>query len=172
MENVDPRLQIYAHLTAGKKYYNVTEIAKKLGKEECMVLLFFYCFTGCDTVSSLTGKGKCKAWDTWMNAEKKDEFTTVFKELGNQPKDVTTEQMQIIEEFVCLLYGVPQASLASIRLNKFQKSTDDDLRKLPPSREALSQHVKRSCYQAGYLWQESLLDLALPKPTEWGMEVR
>ena len=107
-----------------------------------MALLFFYCFTGCDTVSSLSGKVKCKAWDTWLNTEKKDEFTTVFKELGHQPKDVTTEQMQIIEEFVCLLYGVPQASLASIRLNKFQKSTDDDLRKLPPSREALSQHVK------------------------------
>ena len=56
MENVDPGLQIYAHLTAGKKYYNITEIAKKLGKEECMALLFFYCFTGRDTVSSFTGK--------------------------------------------------------------------------------------------------------------------
>ena len=76
--------------------------------------------------------------------------------------------MQIIEEFVCLLYGVPQASLALIRLNKFQKSSDDDLRKLPQRREALSQHVKRSCYQAGYLWQESLLDFPLPDPTEWG----
>ena len=78
--------------------------------------------------------------------------------------------MQIIKEFVCLLYGVPQGSLTSIRLNRFQKSTDDDLKKLPSSREALSQHVKRSCYQAGYLWQESLLDLPLPKPTEWGLK--
>ena len=168
MENIDPNIQIYAYLTAGKKYYNIIEIAKKLGKDVCMALLFFYCLTGCDTVSSLTGKGKCKAWDTWFNAEIKDEFTRIFKELGDQPEVVTMEQMEIIEQFICLLYGVSEGSLAANRLNKFQKSTDDDLRKLPPSREALSQHVKRSCYQAGYLWQESLSDLVLPEPTEWG----
>ena len=86
MENVDPTIQVYAHLTAGKKYYNITELAKKFGKDEYMALLFYYCVTGCDTVSSLTGKGKCEAWDTWFNAEKKDQFTTVFKELGHQPK--------------------------------------------------------------------------------------
>ena len=39
MENVDPTIQVYAHLTAGKKYYNITELAKKLGKDEYMDLL-------------------------------------------------------------------------------------------------------------------------------------
>ena len=53
-------------------------------------------------------------------------------------------------------------------LNKFQKSTDDDLRKLPPSREALLQHTKRACYQAGYLWQECESDLDHPDPKLWG----
>ena len=161
-------VQVYAYLTASRKYYNINDIAKKLGKDVCMALLFFYCLSGCDTVSSLTGKGKCKAWDTWFNSEYKDEFTRVFKELGDQPEVVTVEQMEKIEQFIFLLYGVSEGSLAAHRLNKFQKSTDDDVRKLPPSREALSQHVKRSCYQAGYLWQESLSDLSLPEPTEWG----
>ena len=70
-----PNLEIYAYLTAGKKYYNIREITKSLGKEVCLALPFFYCLTGCDTVSSLNGKGKCKAWDAWFNSNNKDEFT-------------------------------------------------------------------------------------------------
>ena len=128
-----------------------------------------FLLTGCDTVSSFTGKGKCKAWDAWFNSENKGAFTSVFTELGNQPKEVTEVQLKKIEEFVCLVYGVSEKnSLGAHRLSKFQKSTDDDLRKLPPSREALWQHVKRSCYQAGYIWQECLSDLQLPEPKEWG----
>ena len=53
-------------------------------------------------------------------------------------------------------------------MRKFQKSTDDNLGKLPTSREALSQHVRKSCYQAGYLWQDCQSDLMLPKPNKWG----
>ena len=92
----------------------------------------------------------------------------MFAELGNQPREVTTEQMENIERFICQLYGVAESSIGAHRLSKFEKSVDDDLRKLPPSREALSQHVRRSCYQAGYLWQECQADLLLPEPKEWG----
>ena len=168
IENINPSIRIYAYLTAGKKFYNISEIARKLGKDVCVALLFFYCFTGCDTVSSLTGKGKCKALDTWFNAKNKDELTLVFKELGNQPEVVSTDQMEKVIGFIYLLYGVAEDSLGAHRVKAFLKSTDDDLRKLPPSRAALEQHVKRSCYQAGYLWQESESDLILPNPTEWG----
>ena len=168
LEELDPAMEIFAYLINGRKYFNVTEISNSLGKEVCLALPFFYCFTGCDTVSSLTGKGKCKAWDTWFNSASKDEFTDVFKELGNQPQDISSDQMDKIEEFIRLLYAVSESSLGAERLNKFQKSTDDDLRKLPPSREALLQHTKRACYQAGYLWQESESDLDLPDPKLWG----
>ena len=103
-----------------------------------------------------------------VQCRKKRSIYYCFQRIGSSTKSITAEQLQKVEEFVCVLYGVPQGSLASIRLRKFQNSTDDDLRKLCPSREALSQHVKRSCYQAGYLWQESLMDFPLPEPTEWG----
>ena len=129
---------------------------------------FFYCLTGCDTVSSLNGKGKCKACDAWFSSTNKDEFTKVFGELGIQPSEVTKEQMEKIQQFICQLYGLSERSLGAHRLSKFQKSTDDDLKILPPSTEALSQHVRRSCYQAGYLWQECQSDLLLPDPKEWG----
>ena len=47
-------------------------------------------------------------------------------------------------------------------------SSDNDLRKLPPGRDALVQHIKRACLQAGYLWRESIEDFQLPDPTLWG----
>ena len=76
--------------------------------------------------------------------------------------------MDKVEEFIRLLYAVSESSLGAQRLNKFRKSTDDDLRKLPPSREALLQLTKRACYQARYLWQECESDLNLPDPKVWG----
>ena len=88
LEITDSDVEIYAYLTAGKKYYSIREITESLGKEVCLALPFFYCLTGCDTVSSLNGKGKCKAWDAWFNSKNKDEFIRVFAELGNQPREV------------------------------------------------------------------------------------
>ena len=55
-----------------------------------------------------------------------------------------------------------------MRLNKFKSSPDNDLRKLPPSRASLLQHVKRACYQSGYLWRESLENFDLPDAQLWG----
>ena len=119
------------------------------------------------TRSSLTGKAKCKAWDAWLNSPKRDELTKVFKELGNQPKEVTSAHMERIVEYFQILYGF-DSTFAADRLNKFRKSTDGDLRKLAPSKQALLQHTKRACFQAGYVWKESIEDLFLPSPTLWG----
>ena len=41
-------------------------------------------------------------------------------------------------------------------------STDNDLRKLPPSREALIYQTKWACYEAGYLWRESADNFDIP----------
>ena len=41
-ENVDPDIESYENLTAGKKYYNVLEVSKSLGKDACLAILFFY----------------------------------------------------------------------------------------------------------------------------------
>ena len=42
--------------------------------------------------------------------------------------------------------------------------------KLPPSREALIHHTKWACYQAGYLWRDSIDNFSLPDPKSrrWG----
>ena len=104
---------------------------------------FFYSFTGCDIASSFYGKGKCKAWDTWMNSTHKHIYTEVFSRLGNKPECISEEDLDILERFVIELYllsvqqNTSPSSLASMRLENFKSSADNDLRKLPPSRGAL-----------------------------------
>ena len=60
------------------------------------------------------------------------------------------------------------ASLTEERLSNFERSGDNDLRKIPMSRPGLVEHTKRSCYQAGYLWRECIENVTLPDPVLWG----
>ena len=58
-------------------------------------------FTGCDSVSSFAGKGKLPA----LKLMRKDKrFIELFHRLG-QDLTVSVEDMALIEEFVCCLYG-------------------------------------------------------------------
>ena len=50
----------------------------------------------------------------------------------------------------------------------FRCMKDNDLRRLPPSRVPLVDHVKRACYQACFIWQETRYDIDLPDPENWG----
>ena len=61
-------------------------------------------------------------------------------------------------------------SLASARLDKFNKVKDNGLRSYPPSMDALNQQTPRACYQAGYLWRQSVKALVIPDPKVWGWE--
>ena len=37
------------------------QLAQKLGPEKCVATLLFHCFTGCDTMSFFSGRGKMSA---------------------------------------------------------------------------------------------------------------
>ena len=67
---------LYTHNS--DKWYNVVEIGIEIGKDVCKALPFFYAFSGCDSVSSLHGKGKCTLWDYWVNHKSKNTFTETF----------------------------------------------------------------------------------------------
>lgn len=44
---------------------------------------------------------------------------------------------------------------------------------IPPSQEALLQHLKRVAYQAGYCWSQCLVSFPhLPLPSDWGWKKR
>ena len=161
-------VELHAYLINSDKYFNIKQIIHDLGSDTCLALPFFFAFTGCDTVSSFYGKGKCKAYDTWLKSDGIDDLTDVFINLGKKPDQVTSKQIDILENYVLQLYGSTHHTLAAERLDKFKKSAENDLRSLPPSREALYQHTLRASYQTGYLWRQSVEELEIPDANQWG----
>ena len=170
----DKSVDVYAEMINSSLFYDIGRTVEFLGSDICKAMSFFYTFTGCDIASSFYGKGKCKAWDTWMNITHKHIYTEVFTRLGNKPECISEEDLDILERFVIELYllsvqqNTSPSSLASMRLENFKSSADNDLRKLPPSREALREHAKHASYQAGYLWMEALDNISLPDAGLWG----
>ena len=51
---------------------------------------------------------------------------------------------------------------------KHRYSPDPKLRETILSRDGLLEHIKRSAYQAGWLWRECWLNITLPNPVLWG----
>ena len=44
-----------------------------------------------------------------------------------------------------------------------------EIRNIPPTQEALTEHTKRALYKKGYHWNSSLIPgLAPPYPSSWG----
>ena len=48
-----------------RRYLPIHTYAAVLKEKNCRALLFLYAVTGCDTVSTLAGKGKKTAWKIW-----------------------------------------------------------------------------------------------------------
>ena len=66
------------------------------------------------------------------------------------------------------MYKFSEKSVDEARLEGFYfKGVDFD--HLPPSSDALKQHVLRAVYQSGHIWGKSLLgNFEAPDPTNWG----
>ena len=73
----------------------------------------------------------------------------------------------MLENFTLQLSRLTHDTLSAARLDIFKKSTDNNLRLLPPSKEALRQHIYRLSYQAGYLWRQPAEELDIPDPEHW-----
>ena len=52
-------VDIHAYLIHSEIYYCIRAIIQELESNICRALPFFYALSGCDTVSSFHGKGKC-----------------------------------------------------------------------------------------------------------------
>ena len=55
-------IEIHAYLINSNRYHKFKQIIQGLGSDIFLALLFFYSFTGCDTISSSYGKIKCKTY--------------------------------------------------------------------------------------------------------------
>ena len=80
--------------------------------------------------------------------------------------------LAVIERFVVLLYDRTSnlTKVNEVRQDLFSKKSRT-LEKIPFTQEALLQHTKRSVYQGGHIWAQTLVTQpVLPSPSEWGWQ--
>ena len=147
-----------------QRFIDVNRISQKYGENICEALPGLHTFTGCDSVSTFSGKGKQSAVKVIL----KDEgLRETMRELG-QSYTVSEELMEKCEMYVCSLYGKSGADVNDVRYALFcQKGSESS--QLPPTKDALSKHTRRANYQAA-IWRRALdarPDISTPNGHGW-----
>jgi len=132
-------------------------------------LPLFHALTGCDTVSSMLGIGKKKAWACWMrNVEK---FCQMFSSLNFTSSFASISKLQ---HFVMALYTKKHVAIATNDIDECRYqlyASGISFDKLPPTYSALNQHTRRAMYQAE-VWRKCLTKKQnVPSPLNWGWEL-
>ena len=77
----------------------------------------------------------------------------------------------LIQKFVVYVY-LRKFDLDELRYQMFVNSSSNDFRAIPPSKDALFQHLLWAYYQSGWVWGKSLLlQEAPPKKESWGWRI-
>ena len=150
-------------------YYHINEIYEDLGTEKSLALPIFHSFTGCDTTSAFFGRGKKTAWEAWKSYQ---DVTRAFTFMALHPYteiDVDAEHFQLLERLTIVMYD-KTSSLECVdeaRKEIFcQKGKT--MERLPPTQDALLQHLKRVAYQAGVWCTSEQSEQHTPPPEGWG----
>lgn len=122
----------------------IHQIAASLGKEKCMLLPYFHAFSGKDDTSFIYGLGKKKLWKALTHIDTKP--LEVFAELphtvtDNIPEELVASSKQLV---IMASGGKRTDTLASLRTQKFLAGKSGLLLNLPPTEDALEQHIKRA----------------------------
>ena len=130
------------------RFISAHEIATKLGTSKSKALLMFHAITGCDMVSFFSGRGKKTAWNTW---DAFPQVTDAFAILSKTPFEISTAIMDVVQRFVVIWYD-RTSELSKVNESRQQLfSKGKPIENIPPTEEALKQHVKRAAYIAGYV---------------------
>ena len=163
--------ELWIEFRAGKylRFIPVHEIFQYLGPEKSQALLFLHAFSGCDTVSTLSGKGKKIYFDNWMSMS--DELTPIFCRLPGieSTNDISDLEFQFIETFVIRLYSKTCNTNDVNEARKILFARENrQIENIPPTRAALKQHLYRSILQASK-WNKALEKMPIiGDPSLWG----
>ncbi len=131
-----------------------------------MALPMFHALTGCDAVSAFVGHGKKTAWNTWKSLP---ELTGALLTLAHAPTGISEESMKAMERYVILLYDRTSTCTDINEARKKLFAKKSSVLRIPPTRAALEQHVKRAAFQGGHVWGQTLLaQPVIPSPCDWG----
>ena len=164
-------VNVWVAFGSGKNYthYHINAIYEDLGREKCLSLSVFHCFTSCDTTSAFFGRAKKSAWEAW-NCFPDVTSAFVFMALHPHMKmGIDTEHFQALEHITVILYD-KTSSLHHIdearKEQFFQKGKT--MERLPPTQDARVQHTKHVAYQPGIWCTSEHSEQRAPTPEGWG----
>ena len=131
------------------KIIPVHHVAASLGQDFCDGMLFFHSFSGSDNISAMKNKGKNTMYNIWCALP---EVPTVFSKISNCPTHMSSRYIDLIERFAIIAYDKSSQStkVDEARLELFaHKNKPYD--SIPPTLGALTQHILRAAYQAGWV---------------------
>ncbi|KAG1675721.1 Monocarboxylate transporter 12 [Nymphon striatum] len=150
-------------------YYSVNAICCAIGRERSIALPLFHSFTGCDITSCFHGRGKRMAWQAWNSYP---EVTQAFSYMAmNSYANATKDDVyfKLLERFVVVLYD-KTSSLDSVDEDRKELFCQKcrSMENIPPTQDALFQHVKRAAYQGGIWTTGEMIKQHRPLPDGWG----
>ena len=156
---------------ARTRYIDMTNVVQRHGSELCRCLPGLRAFTGCDSVSAFSGKGKLSALRLTKRHAK---FRELFQVLGTE-WEVSDELFTSLQEFTCFMYSSNPGTtdVNDLRYRLFcAKKGDLDSSQLPPCVDTLRKHCERANYQVA-IWRRSLQRCPqIPSPVGhgWSLE--
>ena len=106
----------------------------------------FHAFSGCDQTGTTCGKSKISCWNAFKKAD--EQVLEAFARLGSSAH-IEDGVSRMLELYMCRLYlpSVHIATVKELRWFLFSKKQYPD-EKLPPTKAALQQMIKRANYIA------------------------
>ena len=139
---------------------------KTLGDLLVAALPGFHAFTGCDQTSTIYGKSKVACWNALMKED--EQVSKAFANVGSSAQ-VRDDVKKMLELYMCHL-SVPSTHVTTVKEMRwflFSKKQHAD-EKLPPTKAALEQMIKRANYVA-LVWKECGTSCPdIPAPTSHG----
>ena len=150
------------------KYISIHNIFDAMSPSKVRALPAFHALTGSDNTSFFSGTGKKSAYDKWC---KQPDLTAALCQLMDRPLTLSDEVISVIERFVVSLYSTtcPLTKVDLAREQIFAQSSRTS-EYLPPTKAALIEHIKRTTYQAGYIWGQSLIAKQVLKSKLLGLD--
>ena len=147
-----------------RRYISLSSVAARLGNGVCQALPGLHAFTGCDSTSAFSSRGK-KAAFKMLLAGKVDAM-----QLLGQDFEVSDELVVLCEQFVACLYNkLDVDEINELRYQLFCANPSKSS-SLPPTKDALYWHIQRANYQAALLRLALSVD-PFPSPDGHGWQV-
>ena len=144
---------------------SINVIADHISLERCKELLFLHALSGSDYTSSFYQVGKVKFWNSWLSNTDISQTFLTFSDSPSLP--LSDEALHVVERFIVSLYTNEPSYPSSIDLARyeiFKYRGNLEMRSLPPTRDALVQHIHKAAYVSGYIWGRSHLTNTTDEP--------